>query len=348
MSDSASSSPAPGRGTDVAGSLQGVSCLVTGADGFIGSHLVERLVRDGAAVRAFCLYNSRGSAGWLDDLPPDVRARIDIQLGDIRDAQFVEAATQDIEVVFHLAALIAIPYSYVAPESFIDTNVRGTLNALEAARRHGVRQFIQTSTSEVYGTPASLPITEAHPLQAQSPYAASKVAADQLTLAFHGSYGVPAVVLRPFNTYGPRQSERAVLPTMLRQLLSGAREIHLGRLDPRRDLTFVTDTVDGFVRAAMTDGLEGTTIQLGTGRTESIGELFAMACRLLEVDAVVIEDEARLRPDGSEVMVLLSDPTRAATLLGWQAETSLEDGLAATVEWLRHQPASDDVHRVRL
>ena len=348
MSASANSCRAPGRETDVSGSLQGVACLVTGADGFIGSHLVERLVREGAAVRAFCLYNSRGSAGWLDDLAPEVRAGIDIQLGDIRDARFVEAATQDIEVVFHLAALIAIPYSYVAPESFIDTNVRGTLNALEAARRHGVKRFIQTSTSEVYGTPATLPITEAHPLQAQSPYAASKVAADQLTLAFHGSYGVPAVILRPFNTYGPRQSERAVLPTMLRQLLSGAREIHLGRLDPRRDLTFVADTVDGFVRAATTDGLEGATIQLGTGRSESIGELFALACRLLDVEAEVVEDPARVRPDGSEVMVLQSDPARAHSLLGWEAATSLEEGLAETIEWLRLQPDGDDVRRVRL
>lgn len=320
--------------------------LVTGADGFLGSHLVERLLADGVPVRAFCLYNSNGTRGWLDEVPET--PALEVRLGDIRDARFVEEACQDVEVVFHLAALIAIPYSYVAPESFIDTNVRGTLNALEAARRHGVRRFIQTSTSEVYGTPATLPITESHPLQAQSPYAASKVAADQLTLAFHGSYGVPAVILRPFNTYGPRQSERAVLPTMLRQLLSGAREIHLGRLDPRRDLTFVTDTVDGFIRAATADGVEGTTIQLGTGRSDSIGELFAMACRLLGIDAEVVEDEARLRPDGSEVMVLQSDPSRAMNLLGWHAETSLEDGLAATVAWLREQPESDDVRRVRL
>jgi UDP-glucose 4-epimerase len=328
--------------------LRDVPCLVTGADGFIGSHLVERLVAEGARVRAFCLYNSRGSAGWLDDLSAEARAAVDIQLGDIRDARFVESATEGMEVVFHLAALIAIPYSYVAPESFIDTNVRGTLNALEAARRHGVRRFIQTSTSEVYGTPATLPITERHPLQAQSPYAASKVAADQLTLAYHGSYGVPATILRPFNTYGPRQSERAVLPTMLRQLLSGAREIRLGRLDPRRDLTYVGDTVDGFVRAATTEGLEGMTIQLGTGRSESIGELFAMACRLLGVEATVVEDRARVRPDGSEVLVLQSDPSLARERLGWAASISLEDGLAATVAWLRTQPVDHDVQRVRL
>jgi NAD dependent epimerase/dehydratase len=349
MSASASSWTGHGPVADVGDRpLRGVRCLVTGADGFIGSHLVERLVAEGALVRAFCLYNSRGSAGWLDDLSAETRAAIDIQLGDIRDARFVEAATTDIEVVFHLAALIAIPYSYVAPESFIDTNVRGTLNALEGARRAAVRRFIQTSTSEVYGTPDSLPIREKHPLQAQSPYAASKVAADQLALAYRGSYDLPVVILRPFNTYGPRQSERAVLPTMLRQLLSGRREIRLGRLDPRRDLTYVADTVDGFVRAATAAGLDGATVQLGTGRSESIGELFAMACRILGVEARVVEDQTRVRPDGSEVLVLQSDPSRARTLLGWEARTSLEDGLAATIDWLRTQPSGDDVDRVRL
>jgi NAD dependent epimerase/dehydratase len=347
----ASASSWTGRGpvADTAGrSLSGVRCLVTGADGFIGSHLVERLVAEGARVRAFCLYNSRGSAGWLDDLPPETKAAIDIRLGDIRDARFVEETAREMEIVFHLAALIAIPYSYVAPESFIDTNVRGTLNTLEAARRAGVRRFIQTSTSEVYGTPESLPIRETHPLQAQSPYAASKVAADQLAMAYRSSYELPTVILRPFNTYGPRQSERAVLPTMLRQLLAGRTQIRLGRLDPRRDLTFVADTVDGFVRAATAEDVDGMTIQLGTGRSESIGELFAMACRLLGSDARVVEDPARIRPDGSEVLVLLSDPARARQSLGWEAVTSLEDGLAATIEWLRTQPPGDDVDRVRL
>ena len=335
------STPASGRpqdGLPAPSSLRDVPVLVTGADGFIGSHLVERLVAEGARVRAFCLYNSRGSAGWLDDADPAVRARLDIRLGDIRDANFVGAATAGVEVVFHLAALIAIPYSYVAPESFVDTNVRGTLNVLEAARAAGVRRFVQTSTSEVYGTPDELPIRETHPLRAQSPYAATKVAADQLTLAFQRSFGLPAVVLRPFNTYGPRQSERAVLPTMLRQLLAGRREIRLGRLDPRRDLTYVTDTVDGFVRAATAAGIDGDTIQLGTGRSESIGELFELACRLLDVEATVVEDEARLRPDASEVLVLQSDPARARERLGWSAETSLEDGLARTIDWLRAQP----------
>jgi NAD dependent epimerase/dehydratase len=328
--------------------LAGVRVLVTGADGFIGSHLVERLVADGAEVRAFCLYNSRGSWGWLDDAEPSVRDGLDVRLGDIRDARFVEAAAEGVEVIFHLAALIAIPYSYVAPASFLETNVAGTLNVLEAARRAGVRRLIQTSTSEVYGTPDTLPIREDHPLRAQSPYAASKVAADQLSLAFATSFGLPVVVLRPFNTFGPRQSSRAVLPTMLRQLLAGRAEIRLGRLDPRRDLTYVADTVDGYVRAATADGIEGQTIQLGTGRSESIGELFAIACRLLGVDARPVEDPARLRPGASEVLVLRSDPSRARELLGWEATTSLEDGLGRTIDWLRAHPEQGEVDRVQV
>jgi NAD dependent epimerase/dehydratase len=329
-------------------SLRDVSVLVTGADGFIGSHLVERLVSDGARVRAFCFYNSAGSAGWLDDIPPETRSALDVRLGDIRDARFVEAACEGVQVVFHLAALIAIPYSYVAPESFVDTNVRGTLNVLEAARRAGVERLIQTSTSEVYGTPANLPIRETHPLQAQSPYAATKIAADQLTLAFQRSYGLPAVVLRPFNTYGPRQSERAVLPTMLRQLLSGSREIQLGRLDPRRDLTFVGDTVDGFVRAATAPGIDGRVVQLGTGRSESIGDLLAVACRLLGVQARAVEDASRLRPDASEVLVLQADPSLAMEVLGWEPRTSLEDGIRTTIDWLREHPGRLEVERVQL
>ena len=329
-------------------SLRDAPVLVTGADGFIGSHLVERLVAEGARVRAFCLYNSRGSAGWLDELDPDMRARIDIRLGDIRDALAVERATEGMEVVFHLAALIAIPYSYTAVESFVDTNVRGTMHVLEAARRAGARRVIQTSTSEVYGTPRSLPIRETHPLNAQSPYAATKVASDQLALAYHRSFELPVVVLRPFNTYGPRQSDRAVLPTMLRQLLAGRTEIRLGRLDPRRDLTYVADTVDGFVRAAVADGIDGETIQLGTGRAESIGELFELANRLLGTQATVVTDPNRLRPDGSEVMVLQSDPARARSLLGWEARTSLEDGIGSTIDWLRRQAGGVELDRVQL
>jgi UDP-glucose 4-epimerase len=315
--------------------LAGASVLVTGADGFIGSHLTERLVHEGANVRAFCLYNSQASCGWLDSSPREIKASIDFRLGDIRDARFVEEATVGVDIVFHLAALIAIPYSYVAAESFIDTNVSGMLNVLEAARRAGVRRLIQTSTSEVYGTPETIPIRETHPLNAQSPYAASKVGADQLALAFHRSFDVPVVVLRPFNTYGPRQSLRAVLPTILIQLLRGERKVSLGRLDPKRDLTYVADTVDGFVRAATAPGIEGQTIQLGTGRSVSIGELFKSACRALGVEAEVVEDPARIRPGASEVMVLESDPAKARDLLGWVPQVTLEDGLALTAQWLR-------------
>jgi NAD dependent epimerase/dehydratase len=322
--------------------------LVTGADGFIGSHLVERLVREGADVRAFCIYNSRGSWGWLDESDSSVRAAIDVRLGDIRDQRFVEAAAEGVEVIFHLAALIAIPYSYVAPASFIDTNVTGTLNVLEAARRAGVRRVIQTSTSEVYGTPDTVPIREDHPLRAQSPYAASKIAADQLSLAFARSFGLPVVVLRPFNTFGPRQSIRAVLPTILRQLLAGRTQVRLGRLDPQRDLTYVADTVDGFVRAADAEGIDGETIQLGTGRSESIGELFDLSCRLLGVDAHPVVETSRLRPESSEVLVLRSDPSRARDLLGWTAATSLEDGIALTIDWLRAHPEHGEVDRVSI
>lgn len=326
--------------------LVDVPVLVTGAGGFIGSHLVERLVDEGAQVRAFCHYNARGSLGWLDTVPQHTRDALDVRLGDVRDAAFVRSAVADVEVVFHLAALIAIPYSYLAPESFVQTNVQGTLNVLEAARGHGVRRLVHTSTSEVYGTPEVLPIAEGHPLNAQSPYAASKVAADQMTLAYHRSFELPAVVLRPFNTYGPRQSQRAVLPTIIRQLLAGRDEVRLGRLDPRRDLTYVTDTVDGFVRAALADDVDGRTIQLGTGRSESVQDLFDLATQLVGSDAVPVEEAARLRPDGSEVLVLQSDPSLAGELLGWTAETSLEDGLRQTIEWMRANPEHeiDRVH----
>ena len=299
-------------------SLRGRRVLVTGADGFIGSHLVERLVAEGARVRAFCLYNSQGSWGWLDQATPEIRRELDVRLGDIRDGRFVSEACEDVDVIFHLAALIAIPYSYAAPESFIETNIRGTLNILESARQRRVERVIHTSTSEVYGTPATLPIRETHPLNAQSPYAATKVAADQLALSYHCSFGVPTVILRPFNTYGPRQSTRAVLPTILWQLLQGHREIKLGRTDTRRDLTFVSDTVDGIFRAAVADGVVGQTVHLGTGQALSVAELFHASCRVLGVEATIVQDPRRLRPDASEVMVLLSDPSLARTALDWE------------------------------
>lgn len=317
--------------------LRGKKVLVTGADGFIGSHLTERLVVEGASVRAMCLYNSQGSWGWLDDAEPETKAKLDVRLGDVRDAEWVAAVVNGMDVVFHLAALIAIPYSYAAPRSFIETNVVGTLNVLEGARRGGVGRVIQTSTSEVYGTPASLPIVETHPLNAQSPYAASKVAADQLALSYHRSFDVPVVVLRPFNTYGPRQSTRAVLPTILTQLLAGRREIELGRLDPRRDLTFVSDTVEGFVRSAVAPNVIGEVVQLGTFTSPSIQEVFEAACRVVGVDARVRLDERRLRPGKSEVEILESNPARARDLLGWVPAVSLDEGLRRTAAWLERR-----------
>lgn len=324
---------------------KGTKVLVTGADGFIGSHLTERLVASGANVRAFCFYNSNGSLGWLDGVETEVRAALDLRLGDIRDARFVEEACQGVDTVFHLAALIAIPYSYTAPESFLDTNVKGTLNVLEGVRRAGCRRMVNTSTSEVYGTPESVPIRETHPLQGQSPYSASKIAADKLCEAYHCSFNLPVVTLRPFNTYGPRQSTRAVLPTMLVQLLSGAKEVRLGRIDPRRDLAFVSDTVEGFILAGKAEGVVGEVIQLGTGRAVSVGELFAAACAALGVEAHVVQEAQRVRPDSSEVMLLLSDPAKARDLMGWEATVTLETGLARTAEWLKRNLHLYDTER---
>jgi NAD dependent epimerase/dehydratase len=315
--------------------LQGKTVLVTGADGFIGSHLVERLIADGADVRAFCLYNSNGSAGWLDDSKVFRDSGSEPLLADIRDPEAVRHAVAGVDIVFHLAALIAIPYSYLAPRSFVDTNVSGTLNVLEAVRREGVAKMINTSTSEVYGTPETVPITEAHPLRGQSPYSATKIAADKLCESYALSFGTPVTILRPYNTFGPRQSARAVIPTILSQLLAGARTIRLGAVTPRRDFTFVADTCDGFVRAAAADLEPGTVVQLGTGRTVSIGETFDLCRSVLGVDAEVVTDEQRVRPAGSEVEILQSDPSLAKSLLGWTPQVSLEDGLAQTAEWLR-------------
>jgi len=320
--------------------LKGKKVLVTGADGFIGSHLAERLVVEGARVRVLCFYNSQGSLGWLETVAREIRAELDVQLGDIRDSRFVDQLCKEVEIVFHLAALIAIPYSYIAAESFVDTNVRGTLNVLEAARRSGVKRVVHTSTSEVYGTPASVPIRETHPLNAQSPYAATKIAADQLALSYFQSFATPVTVLRPFNTFGPRQSTRAVTATMLVQLLAGKKEISLGRLDTRRDLTYVSDVVDGFIRAGWVEEIEGKVIQLGTGRSVSIEELFALACRVVGVNASVIPDARRLRPDTSEVLELQSDPSRALELLGWRPTVTLEEGLERTTSWLRENRKS--------
>lgn len=310
--------------------------LVTGADGFIGSHLCERLVGEGADVHAFCYYNALGSLGWLDQVCEKVRDALTIHLGDIRDRGFVDERVAGMDLVFHLAALISIPHSYQAPSSYLDTNVGGTLNLLEAARRHGTPRVVHTSTSEVYGTPDQVPITEGHPLKGQSPYSASKIAADKFCESYYCTYGVPVVILRPFNTYGPRQSVRAVIPTILLQLLSGRREIELGALAPRRDFTYVGDTVDGLIAAGVVDGLAGETIHLGTGEDISIGDLFDLACRVMGQEAVVAQREERMRPSASEVMVLRSEPAKAFTKLQWRPKVSLEKGLEKTAHWLRH------------
>lgn len=325
--------------------LGGRRVLVTGADGFIGSHLVERLMDEAASVSAFCVYNSNGSYGWLDELSAERRDSLDLQLGDIRDARSVRQAVNNVDVVFHLAALVAIPYSYQAPESFVDTNITGTLNMLEAVRDAGDVRMVNTSTSEVYGTPKIVPIRETHPLCGQSPYSASKIGADQLCEAYARSFEVDVVTLRPFNTYGPRQSARAVLPTILGQLLAGSNEVRLGSLTPRRDLTFVADTVDGFVRMATSDLPQGTLVHLGTGHSVSIGELFQLCCKIIDADAQVVTDPERVRPDASEVQVLLSDPTRAKETIGWEPAHTLEEGLTETARWL--EPRVDSQRAAR-
>lgn len=329
------------------GALGGARVLVTGADGFIGSHLTERLLAEGATVRGVCLYTSQGGHGWLDEVLATGPVGLEAVRGDVRDPRWVDEITEGCDLVCHLAALVAIPYSYQAPQSFVETNVLGTLHVLEAARRHRVHRVVHTSTSEVYGTPATLPITEEHPLQAQSPYAASKVAADQLCGAFAASYGLPVTVLRPFNTFGPRQSLRAVIPVILAQLQRGVRPLRLGNLAPRRDFTYVTDTVDGFVRALCADLPAGTTVQLGTGRDHSVGELVALAAQVLGLpEPPPVQTEAeRERPDRSEVMVLRAEVTRAARLLGWQAQVSLEDGLVRTAAWLSGRVTAGDAAR---
>lgn len=325
--------------------LHGAKCVVTGAAGFIGSHLVERLVAEGAQVRGMVRYSSHGGHGWLEQ--SDIQDQIDVRLGDVRDPGFVRECCRGVDYVFHLAALISIPHSYAAPQSFVETNVNGTLNVLEAVRGTSIQRVVQTSTSEVYGTPETVPIRETHPLQAQSPYAASKVGADQLALACGASFDIPVTVLRPFNTFGPRQSTRAVLMTILAQLLAGVKEVELGRLDTSRDLTFVADTVDGFVRAA-TAPVAGRTIQLGTGRMVSIGELFETCRDVLGVDAKVVQKQERMRPGASEVERLLSDPSLAGALLGWSPTTPLEEGIRKTADWLREHLAQYEATRLHL
>jgi dTDP-glucose 4,6-dehydratase len=311
--------------------------LVTGADGFIGSHLTESLVRSGYDVRAFVLYNSFNSWGWLDDAPPEIKAAIEVFPGDVRDPGCVHQAVTGCAIVMHLAALIAIPYSYRAPDSYIDTNIKGTVNLLNAARDLGVEKFVHTSTSEVYGTAQRVPIDESHPLQGQSPYAASKIAADQMAFSYFCSFDTPIATVRPFNTYGPRQSARAIIPTVISQIAAGKRQIRLGSLHPTRDFTYVKDTVAGFIAVAESDRSVGEVINIGTRSEMSIGELIHVISDVMGQKIEILSDQNRVRPPKSEVDRLCADNSKALDLLDWSpAYTGREgfrQGLAETVDW---------------
>ncbi len=308
--------------------------LVTGAGGFIGSHLVEGLLESGARVRALVRYTSTGTTGFLKQLPAHLRDRLEIVLGDIRDDRCVRQAVSGCRRIFHLAALIGIPYSYSAPDSYVAVNVQGTLNILEAARDVGVDRVVVTSTSEVYGTAQYTPIDEKHPLNAQSPYAATKVGADQLALSYHRAYGLPVSIVRPFNTFGPRQSARAIIPTIITQALAGD-VVRLGRLDPVRDLVYVKDTVAGFLAVAAADECVGKATNLATGQGVSVGELVQRIGKIVHREPRVMETAQRLRPDASEVFRLIGSARQARDLAGWQCAASLDEGLRHTVAWIR-------------
>jgi NAD dependent epimerase/dehydratase len=310
----------------------GQRVLVTGAGGFIGSHLAERLVELGAEVRGYFRYTSGGGRGWIDHAAADIRNAIDPVLGDLRDADAVQHAVRGTDLVFHLGALVGIPYSYVHPRETFDTNVAGTLNVVTAARDHEVSLLVHTSTSETYGTATYVPIDEKHPLQAQSPYSATKIAADKLAESFQHSFAVPVTTVRPFNTYGPRQSPRAVIPTIASQALHGTTVV-LGHLSPTRDFTYVSDTVEGFIRAAAVAAI-GQTFNLGSGEEISVGGLVELIGEILGTQLQVEHDPKRDRPDASEVDRLVSDNTRAREVLGWEPTVSLRDGLGRTLEWI--------------
>lgn len=311
--------------------------LVTGADGFIGSHLTEELMRRGHDVKAFVMYNSFNSWGWLDYAPADIKNELNIFAGDIRDPHGVKQAMKGCDVVLHLAALIAIPYSYHSPDTYVDTNIKGTLNILQAARELEVEKVVHTSTSEVYGTARFVPITEEHPLQGQSPYSASKIGADQMAKSFYSSFGTPVSIIRPFNTYGPRQSARAVIPTIITQIASGQRQIRLGSLHPTRDFNYVQDTVSGFIAVTQSEKSVGEVINIGSNYEVSIGQTAYLIAELMGKDIEIISDDQRIRPDKSEVERLWADNTKAKTLLGWEPTYGGVDGLkrgfSETIEW---------------
>lgn len=312
-----------------------MKALVTGADGFIGSHLTEELVRRGYQVRAFSFYNSFGTSGWLDTLPANIKDEIEIINGDIRDPDGVNTAVLGMDIVYHLAALIAIPYSYQSPDSYVDTNVKGTLNILQAARRLETQKLLITSTSEVYGSADYVPIDESHPKKAQSPYAATKISADQLALSFYRSYSLPVTIVRPFNTYGPRQSARAVIPTIISQLLAGIEEINLGSLTPTRDFNYIKDTVNGFIEIQQCANTIGEEINIASGKEISIGDLANELIKQINPEAKIVCDEKRLRPPKSEVTRLLGSNEKLKKLTGWEEEYSLSEGLKYTIRWMK-------------
>lgn len=317
--------------------LSNKKILVTGADGFIGSHLSEKLVRQGHDVRAFVFYNSFNSWGWLDHFSKEIRENLDVFAGDIRDPHGVKEAMKGCDVVMHLAALIAIPFSYHSPDTYVDTNVKGTLNIVQAARELGVEKVIQTSTSEVYGTARFVPITEDHPLQGQSPYSASKIGADQIAMSFYTSFDTPVAIIRPFNTYGPRQSARAIIPTIITQIANGKRKIKLGSLHPTRDFNFVMDTVKGFIAVAESEKSVGEVINIGSNFEISIGETAELIAGVMEAEIEIETDDQRLRPEKSEVERLWADNSKARELTGWKPEyggrNGFKRGLAETAEW---------------
>ena len=316
----------------------GLNVLVTGADGFIGSHVTEALVRENAQVTAMALYNSFDSHGWLDDLQDDARKKLTLIRGDIRDTSFVKDAVRGKAVVLHLAALIAIPYSYVAAQSYVETNILGSLNVLEAARHWGTERIVQTSTSEVYGTAQTMPISESHPLQGQSPYSASKIGSDMMAEAYARSFGLPVVTLRPFNTFGPRQSERAIIGSIIRQALDPRCEaINIGDTSPVRDLTFVEDTAQAFLAAGSAPLDYGRAYNAGSQRAATIADVLNLVIEITECAKPVVRDESRIRPANSEVRALLADSSMFEHATGWKAHTSLRDGLARTVSWWRNQ-----------
>lgn len=315
--------------------LEGKKVLVTGADGFIGSHLVEALINKGCDVRAFVYYNSFNTWGWLDSFESEKLKQLDVFAGDIRDPNGVHTAMQGVDVVFHLAALIAIPFSYHSPDSYVDTNIKGTLNILQAARQLNTERVVVTSTSEVYGTAQYVPIDENHPYQGQSPYSATKIGADRMAESFYRSFDSPVTIARPFNTYGPRQSARAVIPTIITQLLSGESEIKLGSLDPTRDFNYVIDTVEGFIALAESDKTIGEEINIATGAERTIGDLANFLIQQLNPDAKINLDQARLRPEKSEVDRLLGDNKKISAMTDWTPKHDLEAGLLETIEWFK-------------